>query len=172
MTALRCLVAPETVATRFLRGSELAAHVSAGLATTASAQQIARGAGYRVDRAAQLLAEAHAAPVGRALLARDWTDQHSGRVIVSIERDPEPEEPVRRTRRPAPSADEILWELEDAASREGVFDSVAQTLGVKPASLRRRINRLGIVAKARRHFPRLGYLPTGRPPGFRSAVAA
>jgi len=179
---LRADVCP---ASRFLRGAQLAAHVTRGLAGTQSASRVAATAGYHVDRCADRLAECGNAPLGRALLDRDHADRTRPYVVLSVERtrpkpkpkptktnastwidshfQPRPAEP-KRTRRPAASADEILWELEDAACRGVTFDAVAATYGIAAASLRRRIERFRIVAAAREHFPRLGYRTAGRPP--------
>jgi len=166
MTALRSLVArpDDAVTTRWLRGAELAAHVTRGLAGTQPAARIAATAGYvRLERCAVRLAESGHAPLGRDLLARAYAESlHHGFHVVSIDRsDPEPS--PRPVGRPAPTADEVLWELEDAAFRGASFDDVAHTFGIRPASLRRRLERLKIANQARRHFPRLGRLLPGRP---------
>jgi hypothetical protein len=59
------------------RGQALVDHVTAGMAAGMSADQIAKAVGYRVDRCAIRLAEAHAAPLGRALMGRHWNDQRA-----------------------------------------------------------------------------------------------
>jgi len=154
-------------ASRFLRGAQLAQHVTRGLAGTQSAARVAATAGYRVDRCAVRLAECGRAPLGRELLERDHADRARRYVVLSIERTrpkPSPKPEPKRTRRPAASADEILWELEDAACRGVAFADVAAMFGIAPASLRRRIERFRIVKAAREHFPRLGYQTAGRPP--------
>jgi len=145
-------------------GHALAEHVARAMVGTQTAAQIVQVVGYqRVERCADLLAACGHAPLGRRLLERQQLDAaRRDWIVVSIDRDPPVPEP-RPVGRPAPTADEVLWELEDAALRGASFDDVADTFGVLPSSLRRRLERLHIADQARRHFPRLGRLLPGRP---------
>jgi len=145
-------------ATRWLRGAELAAHVTARLDTHATAAQIAQGAGYSVGRCAQKLAEASHAPLARILLAREQTDQQ---VAMEEERiDAEwaafkarvAAEP-RRTCRPSLTAAELLDELTDMAECGLSFAQAAERLGILPASLRVKVIRAGLKDRAAALWP-------------------
>ena len=156
MTAIRSLVAnPDEVVTRYLRGAELAAHVTRGLATTATARQIAQGAGYRVDRCAQRLAEAHHAPLARILLARDWNDQQTVQEAVRVDAEWEAwKAQADRVRiRPPMTRDELLDELTDMAAVGLTFGEVSERFGVSPDCLRRRIRARNLRAEAHALFP-------------------
>jgi hypothetical protein len=145
-------------------GKLLAEHVENRLTNTSlPAVEIASQVGYRLERCAERLAEAGHAPLARALLARHAADLTRPRpTIVADEPKPAPEPgPVRgsepkQPRRVAPTAEDILRELADAAQRGRSFDSVAEGFGMLAESLRRRIYRLKIHPDATAIFPHLG----------------
>lgn len=156
------LRADECPASRFLRGSELAQHVARSLDTPMTAARIAAGAGLRVGRCAQRLAEAGHAPLARILLARDWADRKAAQDEAQIEARIEAEWVVfkakaaaepRRTSRPPLTADELLDELTDMAECGLTFAQAADRLGLRIDSLRVKIFRAGFKDQAARWWP-------------------
>ena len=148
------------------RGQMLVDHVTEGMRSAKTAQAIAAEVGYRVDRCVQRLCEAGHAPLARDLMERDCIDRTASRIVLSVEREPEPEpepEPEQEletwARRPPPTADELLWELESGAVQGLPFEVMAEMFDVKPQSLRRRIERLKIADEAREHYPWLDIEP-------------
>lgn len=150
---------PDAPATRFLRGAELARHVTAGLLTAASSEQIAQGAGYRVPRCGQRLAAAGFAPIARELLARSENEQRwaedEDRVTAEWEawKARQSAADHRAPKRPAPGHDELLDELTDLAACGLSFDQAAERMGITPGALRRRVSRARLAREVRRIFP-------------------
>lgn len=133
------------------RGDALARYVTQRLTTVMTARSIATAVGYTVTRCADLLASGRNAPLGRRLLDRDAIDQLFHSPILP----PPPPEPLNpRTSRPAPSGDEILWEVEDAHLRGDTLADVAAMFGVDQATLRRWVRRGGIIAQVETYYPR------------------
>jgi hypothetical protein len=133
------------------RGRDLAEYVARQMPTVTTAATIARTVGYTVTRCAQMLAHAGHAPLARRLLDRDAVDA----AFAAYEPMPDPEPALEpRTNRPAPTGDEILWELEDAHLRGDTFADVAEMFGVGQPALRRWVRRRGIVAQVEAYYPR------------------
>ena len=133
------------------RGEALARYVLSAMMTRKTAGQIARAVGYTVDRCAQLLAQAHHAPLARRLLARAAFDEV---IVRSPLPEPEPEIEIEHwAMRPTPTTPELLDELEDAAIKGSDWESVAHMFGIDPDSLVRRIERAGVTDKVRFWHP-------------------
>lgn len=136
----------------FPRGLALVQHVAQRMRTTETAAQIADAAGYKVDRCAQLVAQAGHAPLARLLLDRARADE-SYDAFRSINVDPAPATVERFAKRPIPEMHEVLDELEDAAVRGADWETVAHMYGIEPASLYRRVDRAGLVDRVRFWHP-------------------
>lgn len=145
-------------------GQALVAWVASRLDTTDTASEIAKAIGYRLDRCAHLLAEAGHAPLGRTLLERHRWDQPAAWTPPTPVPAPEPDDYTPTTNRPKLTADELLWEIEDAYQHDLGFGDVADMFGVDQATLRRWVRRRGIVAQVEVYYPR-------RVSGVASAVA-
>ena len=141
-------------ASRFLRGAQLAQHVTARLGGTQSAARIAHGAGYHVDTCAQRLAESGHAPLGQMLMVRDRIDRQDAaeaeRVAAEAERVQEaPVAPIKRGERRDVAVDELLALAEAGES----WQASARRMGYpKPKSLAKRLHGMGDLGRVQAAF--------------------